>query len=138
MNAYLLADLPVGYSAERVCEITFDDIAEFAEFSGDHSSIHVDDEYARGRGFEDRLVHGMLIGSLISGFVGMVLPGKHGLLQSISLQFRRPIYAPDQLTFQGTVSRVSKATKTLVIELKVFSKDGLISVSGQANSVLKQ
>ncbi len=137
MNEFALVDLYAGFSIKKTCDIIADDISAFANFSGDWSSVHVDEDYARERGFEGCLVHGLLIGSLISGFIGMVLPGKHGLLQKINLQFRNPTYVPDRLTIEGAVSRVSEATKTAVIDLHVFGENGQERVRGQVNSVLK-
>jgi 3-hydroxybutyryl-CoA dehydratase len=137
MNEFDLADLFVGFSIEKTCDIEANDILAFADFSGDWSSVHMDKEYALARGFDGCLVHGLLIGGLISGFIGMVLPGKHGLLQMINLQFRDPTYVPDRLTIRGTVNRVSEATMTAVIDLRVIGEDGRERVRGQANSVLK-
>lgn len=137
MNEYTLKDLSPGFSISKTCDIRPEDITGFAEFSGDWSSVHIDPEYAQERGFNGCLVHGLLIGSLISGFIGMTLPGKHGLLHSINLQFILPTYAPDQLTILGTIKRVSKATKMAVIDLEVSGSDGQKHVIGQANTVLK-
>lgn len=137
MNEFTYSDLIIGLEETMQCQVTPQDIEKFCAFSGDWSTIHVDDEYAQGRGFDKRLVHGLLVGSLISGFVGMKLPGKHGLLQSMNLQFRRPCYAPNTLTIEGKVRRRSDATKTITIDISVRDESGTEIVSAQANSVLK-
>jgi 3-hydroxybutyryl-CoA dehydratase len=137
MNEYEFADLSLGKRETISVELTPRDIDRFASFSGDVSAIHVDDEYAASRGFKARLGHGLLVGAYISALLGMKLPGKHGLLQSISCQFRAPCYAPNVLTIQGTVTRRSEAVKIVTIHVSVIDRHGLEIVTADANSVLK-
>lgn len=137
LNEYTLADLTPGLSEKVQREIYPNDIETFSAYSGDFSPIHFDDEYARGRGFKQRLVHGVFVGSVISGFIGMCLPGKHGLLQALHMDFRNPCYAPNTLRISGSVQRRSEATKTVVIDLQVTDDRNTHIVSAVAKSVLK-
>ena len=95
------------------------------------------DEYALSRGFKARIGHGLMVGAFISAFIGMKLPGKHGLLQSISCEFRRPCYAPNVLTIAGTVVRRSEAMKLVALDIVVTDQSGAEIVRAQTNSVLK-
>lgn len=137
MNTYVFADLPVGKHAVVQVVVQPEHITDFAEFSGDRSAIHMDDGYARSRGFEKRLVHGLIVGAHISAFIGMTLPGKHGLLQSMDCRFRKPLYAPNVLTIQGKVVRRSEAVRVVTLEIVVTDQDGDEIVYCEANSVLK-
>lgn len=137
MNEYTFDQLPLGTQETMTVSIAEDDIDNFASFSGDHSTIHMDNEYASSRGFKVRLAHGLLVCSYISALLGMKLPGKHGLLQRINCQFRAPCYAPNVLTITGIITRRSEAIKVVGIQISVTDQDGIELVRAEANSVLK-
>ena len=52
-----------------------EDVIGFAELSGDHNPIHLSEHFARKTRFGGRIVHGLYTASLISGVIGMRLPG---------------------------------------------------------------
>jgi len=137
MNEYVFDDLQIGKQETLVVEITPEDIDDFADFSGDFSSIHMNDAYAKSRGFNSRLAHGLQVGAYLSAFLGMKLPGKHGLLQAIQSQFRAPCYAPNTLTITGRIIRRSEAVKVVTIQFTVVDREGTEIVRAEANSVLK-
>lgn len=137
MNEYLFDQLPLGKQETLVVTITESDIDRFAYFSGDCSTIHIDNDYAEGRGFKSRISHGLLVSAYISALIGMKLPGKHGLLQSINCHFRAPCYAPNVLTIVGTIKKRSEAIKIVTIGISVTDQDGVEIVRAEANSVLK-
>ncbi len=118
-------------------ELTEVDLDAFCRLSGDYSTIHCDDEYAQGRGFRQRIAHGLLVGARLSEFIGMTLPGKHGLLQSMNCQFRGPCYVPNILTIVGTVTGRSEALCIVMIHLSVTDSVGTEIVTADAKSVLK-
>jgi 3-hydroxybutyryl-CoA dehydratase len=137
MNEYSFAELPVGKQEILTVSITDKEIDYFAQFSGDSSTIHMDDDYATSRGFKTRISHGLLVASYVSSLIGMKLPGKHGLLQSINCQFRAPCYAPNVLTLVGTIAKRSEAIKVVGMRISVTDKDGIEILRADANSVLK-
>lgn len=137
MNEYAFDQLPLGKQETMTVSIEEGAIDNFAAFSGDHSTIHMDNEYALSRGFKVRLAHGLLVSSYISALLGMKLPGKHGLLQSINCQFRAPCYAPNVLKITGIITRRSEAIKVVGIQISVTDQEGIELVRAEANSVLK-
>jgi len=137
MNEYSFDQLPVGLQETLIVSITSEDIDHFAAFSGDHSTIHLDDVYAASRGFKSRLSHGLLVGAYVSALLGVKLPGKHGLLQSIKCNFLAPCYVPNVLTIMGEVKRSSEAIKVVSIGISVTDQEGTEILRADANSVLK-
>jgi 3-hydroxybutyryl-CoA dehydratase len=137
MNEYSFDQLPIGKQEMLNVTITDSDIDRFAAFSGDCSTIHMDNEYAASRRFKARISHGLLVSSYVSALLGMKLPGKHGLLQSINCHFRAPCYAPNVLTIVGTVKSRSEAIKVVNIGITVTDQDGMEIMRAEANSVLK-
>lgn len=137
MNEYSFEQLHIGRQEILEVKISADQIDAFANFSGDCSTIHMDDEYAISRGFKSRLSHGLLVSAYVSALLGMKLPGKHGLLQSINCQYRAPCYAPNELTIVGTITKCFEAIKVVSIEISVTDKEGTEILRADANSVLK-
>ena len=64
MNHYTLSELSPGLSAEFSYTVTEEAMELFYRLTGDNSPIHMDAEYAAQRGYENRVMYGMLGASL--------------------------------------------------------------------------
>jgi 3-hydroxybutyryl-CoA dehydratase len=86
-KGYFFEDLAVGMEASYAKKITNDDVLAFADLSGDTNPVHLDDDYAAGTMFKQRIAHGFLTASLFSTVLGTAA----GLAASISqsLKFAR-------------------------------------------------
>ena len=60
MNHYTLAEMTPGLTEEFTVTVTPEMMDAFRAITGDVSPIHIDADYARGRGFPGRVVYGML------------------------------------------------------------------------------
>lgn len=114
-----ISEYIVGQSSLLEVSVTPDHIAAFARLSGDFAPVHMDELFAKAIGFEDVLVHGAFLGALVSRFVGMELPGARGILERLDLSFRKPCYAPVNLTITGKVAQISEAVSTIVLQLTI-------------------
>lgn len=126
-----------GLKAERHVRISDKMLDQFASLSGDASPIHMSDLAAQGLSFKRRVVHGMLLGSLVSSVIGMQLPGERGVLEKIQLSFRSPCYVDDQIMIEVAVSDFSPAVQTLTLAIKITREDGAVLVTGGAQSGLR-
>jgi acyl dehydratase len=79
---------------ERKVTITRDQIAAYAEASGDRNPIHLDDEFARSVGLPGVIAHGMLLMGLMASSVPE--PGK---LRQIGVRFGGIVVPGDTITF---------------------------------------
>ncbi|MGZ3315350.1 MAG: MaoC/PaaZ C-terminal domain-containing protein, partial [Caulobacteraceae bacterium] len=50
-------ELQLGQSAERLFQITDASVRAFAEVSGDHNPLHLDEDYAHKTVFRGRVAH---------------------------------------------------------------------------------
>jgi 3-hydroxybutyryl-CoA dehydratase len=96
-------------------------IDEFAELTGDANPLHMDRDFAIQRGFKDRVVHGALLGGLVSRLIGMHLPGRDCLLHSMNLKYPAPTYANDLVRITGMIERVSVLVKAMTIQVVVLN-----------------
>ena len=99
LHGYYLEDLSVGMTGVFAKTVTEADIVMFAGISGDTNPVHINQLFAEGSMFKNRIAHGMLSASLISTVVGTRLPGPGCIYVSQNLRFRAPVKAGDRVTF---------------------------------------
>ena len=107
------------------------DIVDFSILSGDKNPLHLDEKYAETTSFKRRIVHGMLVSSLFSTFVGMYLPGKRCLYLKQSISFKKPVFIGDTVTAYGVVLSKSESTKILTLST-IIKKEEEIVIEGEA------
>lgn len=124
MNHYRLADLAPGVTESFTVTITEEMMAQFYAITGDNSPIHMDADYAAGRGYPGRVVYGMLGASFLSTLAGVYLPGEHCLLHGVDLKFAKPIFIGDTLTVTGVVDEVNDTFREITIKASIVNQDG--------------
>lgn len=118
-EAFVLEDLAVGLHAEFETVIDGSDIDRFATLSGDSSPLHVDKEFARARGYRDRVTHGAYLIALASRLVGMHLPGRNALLLSVQMSFVAPALPGTRVRVRGEIEQMSDSVRSVVLRLTV-------------------
>jgi 3-hydroxybutyryl-CoA dehydratase len=108
-NGHMFEDLTLGQSASRQHVVTEADIVAFADVSGDHNPVHLDEAFAQTTAFKGRIAHGMLSGAYISALIASELPGPGSIYISQSLTFKRPVRLGDELTITVTISALDEA-----------------------------
>lgn len=126
-----------GRVATRTFRLSRSLVDAFIAVSGDSSPVHASDAAAMEYGFQGRVVHGLLLGSLVSGLVGTELPGERGILQNIDLAFRNPCYVDDEVTAHLWVSDYIESVRTLILKVRVERHDGTVLMTGSVRSGLR-
>jgi 3-hydroxybutyryl-CoA dehydratase len=123
-KGYFFEDLAVGMEASYAKKITNDDVLAFADLSGDTNPVHLDDAYAAGTMFKQRIAHGFLTASLFSTVLGTKLPGPGCVYLSQTMKFRAPVYIGDEVvaTLRVTGLDPDKARATLACDCAVNGK----------------
>ena len=124
MNHYTLAEMQPGLTESFTVTVTQEMMDAFLKLTGDCSPIHVDEDYAKGRGYPGRVVYGMLGASFFSTLAGVYLPGEHCLLHSVECKFAKPIFIGDTLTVRGTVVNVSEIGSEAEIKAVITNQNG--------------
>lgn len=119
MQEYTINDLKPGMKEKFSRIITAEMLQKFYEITGDENPLHVDADYAKERGFLDRVTYGMLTVSLLSTLGGCYLPGKYCLIQGVEARFTRPVYIGDELYVSGEISRVDVDLKYAEIKTAI-------------------
>lgn len=129
----VLRQLKIGEYAEMKRFISCDDVEAFAELSGDKNNIHLDDEAAASSIFGKRIVHGMLVGSLISAVIGTILPGEGTIYLEQDLKFLAPVFLGDTVTAQVSVNEIINSDKGIYrLGTKVINQEHQEVIDGFA------
>lgn len=111
--------------------ITEEDVRKFADISGDHNPVHLDEEYAKQSRYGRRIAHGLFSASFFSGLFGTKLPGRGCVYAAQNLKFRRPVYIGDMVVATVTVVSVD-VTKKRVLFSTVCSVNDKEVILGDA------
>jgi len=128
MNEYRFSDIKIGLEEFFQVKIDASKMDKFLDISGDINPLHTDGDYAKDKGFSNRVVYGLLTASFYSTLVGVYLPGKFCVLQGIDIQFSKPVYIDDTLKVSGKVSYINEAYKQIEIKA-IITNEKHIKVS---------
>ena len=125
-------NLKVGDAATLSKTIRDEDVRAFAELTGDHNPVHLDDEYAAGTRFGRRVAHGMLAASLISAALANELPGRGTVYLSQQLRFTAPVFPGDTVTARVAVTKVREDKPVVTLDTVCTNQRGETVIRGEA------
>lgn len=123
--------LRIGDKAEFTKQIKEEDVVLFAKISGDDNPVHLDEEYAKGTMFKQRIAHGFLAGSLISAAIAKHLPGNGTIYLNQNLKFLAPVYLNDTITAHLEVLDFPKGTQ-VTLNTVCKNQEGKVVIEGTA------
>ena len=109
------------------------DVYLFAGISGDFNPVHVNKIAAELSPFKKQIVHGFLVGSLLSNVIGMKLPGPGTIYMEQDMKFLKPVYIGDTLTASVKIVEIVNETKNILkLETVITNQEDEIVVNGFA------
>jgi 3-hydroxybutyryl-CoA dehydratase len=129
---HLMQHLTLGQKATLSKTFTEADIIAFAEASGDHNPVHLDEAYAQTTRFGKRIAHGMLVAGLISAVLGTQLPGPGTIYLGQELSFKAPVYIDDTITVEVEVAHVREGKPIASLTTTCYNQDGKVVIEGKA------
>jgi acyl dehydratase len=127
--------LNVGQRVSVSVSVSAAQMQAFAELSGDFNPLHTDDDFARRKGFEGKVVYGALLVAKVSELIGMRLPGRDSVWASLSLEFLRPLYVEQVAELDATVDGWSESTGLVSLRL-ALSRNAKKLAKGRAEVVV--
>jgi len=122
----------IGDTASISKTITDADIQAFAEVSGDHNPLHLNDAYAAKTRFGRRIAHGMLSASLISAVLANEMPGVGSVYLSQTLKFVKPVFLGDTVTARVTVIGIRDDKPFITLETVCVNQHDETVLKGEA------
>jgi 3-hydroxybutyryl-CoA dehydratase len=90
----------------------------FIELFKDKNPLHTNHDFAVGKGFNGRVMHGNILNGFLSFFIGELLPIKNVIIQTQSIKFFKPVYLGDKVTLNAEITDVFESVKT--VEFKFY------------------
>ena len=123
----------VGDRAEFEKTVTAEDVARFANVTGDTNPLHRDPDYAAKTRFGQCIAHGMLSAGFISAALGTKLaPDCCVVYLSQNLRFLRPVKIGDTIRALVEVKGIDPQKRIVTVETDCFNQDGEPVVKGEA------
>lgn len=127
----ILQELKIGDIGFVEKTITETDLYVYAGITGDFSWLHVNEMRAQQGHFKTRIVHGMLLGGLISNVVGNQMPGVGTIYEHQNLHFLRPCFINDTIRAQTEVIEIMPAGRVR-LKTTCHNQNGELLVEGEA------
>lgn len=108
----------IGDTASLTKTFTEEDIRVFTELTLDDNGMHTDPALARRGIFRRPVVHGVLVGSMISSVMGTKLPGHGTILQDQQIEYLAPVYPGDTVTATVTLVSVEESERYYMATLE--------------------
>jgi acyl dehydratase len=103
----------------------------YADLTGDHNPIHVDEAFAKGTKFHRRIAHGGILFGIVSMVLGGKMPGIGTIFMSQLANFHAPVFINDKVTVVVTITALlpKHVAKLSTIATK---QDGTVVMDGVA------
>ncbi len=125
-------DINIGDTFSTTRDVTDELIREFAELSGDHNPIHLDEDFARTTRFGQRIAHGMLSGAFISAVLGNEFKNRKILYLSQTMRFTAPTFIGDAITTTATVTAVREDKGIVTLSTECKKQTGEVTLTGES------
>ncbi|MEO7085932.1 MAG: MaoC/PaaZ C-terminal domain-containing protein [Gemmatimonadaceae bacterium] len=102
----------------------------FRDVFQDRNPLHTDAAFAASKGFPGVVMHGNILGGFLSRLVGEQLPVKNVMIQSETIDFRRPVYLDDHLQLEAVVVGVHDSVGAFELSFKFTNASGVKVASG--------
>ncbi|KDP44105.1 hypothetical protein JCGZ_05572 [Jatropha curcas] len=128
--------LRTGDILRQTRTFSYQDLIDYSKVSHDLNPLHLDSEAARDSGFEDRIVHGMLLAALFPQIIASHFPG--AVYVSQSLHFKSPAYIGEEVVgeVQAINIRENKRRYIAKFSTKCFKNGELLVIDGEATAIL--
>ena len=124
-------DFKVGQSVSFTQVIDDKLVRGYADLTGDHNPIHVDEAFAKKTKFHQRIAHGGILFGIVSMVLGDKMPGIGTIFMSQLVNFHAPVFINDKVTVVVTITALlpKHVAKLSTIATK---QDGTIVMDGVA------
>ena len=135
LRTLFFEDLSVGMTETLEKTVASSDVVGFAQLTGDRNPIHLSEHFAARTSFGKRIAHGLYTASLISGVIGMRLPGPGAVYISQTLNFLGAVKIGDVVDVSVEVAELTEKKRRVrlhcecrVGERVVLDGEGVLSV----------
>jgi 3-hydroxybutyryl-CoA dehydratase len=120
----------VGQSWTHEWSISNKIYQNFLMLSNDHNLMHTNSNYAKSKGFRDKIVHGNILSCFISFFIGELLPVKDVVIIGQNIKYENAIYINDSVKLIVILSKYHASVNFVQFEFQFVKKNDIQVASG--------
>lgn len=113
-------------------QVTQEQLVQYAEASGDHNPLHLDDAFAAGTPYGGTIAHGMLV----LAFLSEMLTHNFGMRWltggKLRVRFRAPVHPGDTVRSDGKLRAAPSDAQEATYDVACWNQDGVQVISGEA------
>lgn len=98
--------------------------------SNDRNPLHTNEEFAKSKGFSDKVMYGNILNAFLSFFIGECLPIKNVIIHSQKIAFINPVYMNEKLEFEASVFGIFEAVNAIEFKYKFIKPDRKVAAKG--------
>lgn len=125
-------EIKIGDAVTFYRTFTEGDVANFIGLSGDFNPIHTDPSTAGLCGFRDRVVPGLLTGSMLTHAGGTLLPEPFPA-SKMSFRFLAPVYIGETICARVTVVFKDPVKNRLTLQMTCTNQAGKMVLEGEVS-----
>jgi|WetSurMetagenome_2_1015567.scaffolds.fasta_scaffold322170_1 3-hydroxybutyryl-CoA dehydratase len=119
-----------NFEKELKFSVTIEVYNTFQLCSGDKNYLHTDEEFAKAKGFRERVMYGNILNTFLSYSIGMALPTPDVMIQTQDIQYKRPVFLNDELTMNIKVDEIHKSVNVVQFVYKFFNQENKVVAKG--------
>ena len=108
-----------------------DDMLAFADVTRDYNPIHFDERFVKTKNFNDRICHGLLVGSILTEVGGQI----GWLATEMNFRFKRPVYFGDTIECTFTINEIDDRNRARA-EVVYRNQEGTIVLRADLAGIL--
>jgi acyl dehydratase len=113
----------LGSSARLTKEVTAEDVALYAQITGDLNPLHFDEDFARRTRFGRLIAQGGITTEMFNALVAMKLPGPGSVFLHQEWEYPAPVFIGDTVTAEVVVVEISRERRTTKLDCVARNQD---------------
>lgn len=102
----------------------------FQGLSGDKNPLHVDEDFAKEKGFPGRVMYGNILNAFVSYGIGMGLPTPNVMIQTQDIAYKKPVFMGDTVTMEMETDEIHEAVHAVIIKFKFTNQHYKVVAKG--------
>jgi acyl dehydratase len=97
-------------------------MVDFAAITKDFNPVHFDRRFSNAKNFNDRICHGLLVGSILTQIGGQI----GWLASEMDFKFKKPVYFGDTIECHFTITDLNGDNRARAKALFINQKDEIV------------
>ena len=119
-----IEEIEIGQSASFTRSFSEEEVRKFADLTWDHNPYHCHPGFAAKSKFGKPIVHGVLVAAAFTHFGGDFFPGPAILATRAEMEFKRPVFPGERITFTARVTAVDRGRGRITYVTTGVNEDG--------------